>query len=203
MTALVAFDAQGRWGQTLVCEAPIRAALHATGLGLDFGRWPLHEFEPGAPLDAVLAAYAPQLDALRGRLQVRSIDRVALAPGHADWPALRARFIAEHTHADAEIRFFLGGAGLFYIRVDGGHVGLLCEAGDWVVLPAGTRHFFDAGEQPDFDALRLFSAPDGWVARPTGAPAAALPLMDEFVAQLADLTGFGADDAAALACTRP
>ena len=66
---------------------------------------------------------------------------------------------------------------------------LLCEAGDWVALPAGLRHFFDAGDEADFDALRLFTAPDGWVAQPTDAPAAALPLMDEFVALLAEEVG--------------
>lgn len=187
MSALVAFDAQGRWGRTLDCPTRIVSALNA--LGIRFGRWPLQVLAPDASAEQVQAAYAPQLAALAQRLPIRSVDRVRLAPGHADWPALRQKFIAEHTHADAEIRFFLGGAGLFYVRTQDGHLGLLCEAGDWVALPAGVRHFFDAGDEPDFDALRLFTAADGWVAQPTGAPAAALPLMDEFVAQLAEEVG--------------
>lgn len=187
MSALVAFDGQGTWGQTLDCPTRIASALQAQGIA--FGRWPLRVLAPQASTEQVQAAYAPQLAALGQRFAIRSVDRVRLAPGHADWPALRQKFIAEHTHADAEIRFFLGGAGLFYIRTPEGHLGLLCEAGDWVALPAGLRHFFDAGDEPDFDALRLFTAPDGWVAQPTDAPAAALPLMDDFVAQLAEEVG--------------
>lgn len=199
MSALVAFDGQGIWGQTLDCPTRIASALQAQGIA--FGRWPLKALVPQASAEQVQAAYAPHLAALGQRFAIRSVDRVRLAPGHADWPALRQKFIAEHTHADAEIRFFLGGAGLFYIRTSEGHLGLLCEAGDWVALPAGLRHFFDAGDEPDFDALRLFTAPDGWVAQPTGAPAAALPLMDDFVAQLAEEVGV--DVAPAEHCPAP
>ena len=187
MSALVAFDGQGAWGQTLDCPTRIAAALKTQGIF--FGRWPLKALAPQASAEQLQVAYAPQLAALEQRFAIRSVDRVRLAPGQADWAALRQKFIAEHTHADAEIRFFLGGAGLFYIRTADGHLGLLCEAGDWVALPAGLRHFFDAGEEPDFDALRLFTAPDGWVAQPTGAAAAALPLMDDFVARLAEEVG--------------
>lgn len=190
MAALVSFDAQGRWGETLVCEARVRDALRVHGL--DHGRWPLRDLGDGS-LDAVLAAYGPELDGLRERLSVRSVDRVRLQPGHEGWPALRQQFIAEHTHADAEIRYFLGGTGLFYVRVEGGWVGLLCEAEDWVVVPAGTRHFFDAGDQPDFDALRLFAAPDGWKAAPTGAASPDLPLLDAFRDRLLALTGHAVD----------
>ncbi|KAF1049113.1 hypothetical protein [Xylophilus sp.] len=184
MAALVHFDEAGQWGETLVCEQPIRAALQRYGLAC--GRWPLRDLGDGS-IDAVRAAYHGELDGLG--LAVRSVDRVQLRPDHAGWPELRQKFIAEHTHDDAEVRYFLDGAGIFYIRVDGGFLALLCEAGDWVAVPAGTRHFFDAGEAPSFDALRIFTAPEGWVARPTGAEAPPLPLFDEFVAGLLELTG--------------
>jgi 1,2-dihydroxy-3-keto-5-methylthiopentene dioxygenase len=141
----------------------------------------------------VLAAYAPELTGLRGRLRVRSVDRVQLQPDHAGWPALREQFTAEQTQADAEIRYFLGGTGLFHIRVAGGHLALLCEAGDWVALPAGTPYGFDAGAEPDVDALRLLGALDGGVALPTGAGTPALPLLDAFVEQLLALTGHAED----------
>lgn len=185
MAALVRFDAQGRWGETLVCEKPIARALRAHGL--DHGRVPVRE--AGEGLDAALAAYAAELQRLKRRLRVRRVDRVTLRPGHAGWPALRRSFLAEHTHGEAEIRLFLAGTGLFYVRNQDGFLALLCEAGDWVALPAGTVHFFDGGEAPDFDALRLFGNPDGWVARPTGAALPQLPLLDAFAAQLIEMTG--------------
>lgn len=134
MAALVHFDAQGQWGETLICEQRVGETLRRHGL--DYGHWPLHELGD-ASLDAVLAAYAQELAGLRGRLQIRSLDRVQLEPEHAGWPALRETFVAEHTHADAEVRCFLGGTGLIYIRVADGHLALLCEAGDWVAQPTG------------------------------------------------------------------
>ncbi len=181
MAVLVQFDAEGRWGQTLAGETAVGEALR--GLGLSFGRWPRRDLGDGS-LDAVLKAYGPELDSLKAQLAIRSVDRVSVKPGNPDWPVLRQRFLAEHTHADAEIRYFLGGSGLFYIRTENGHFALLCEAGDWVVVPASVRHFFDAGEQPDFDALRLFSIPQGWEAEFTGALAPGLPTFDEFRARL-------------------
>jgi 1,2-dihydroxy-3-keto-5-methylthiopentene dioxygenase len=189
MAALAAFDATGHWVDTWACPNQITAQLQP--LGIDHGRWPLRDLGDGS-LTAVQTAYAVELQALSQRLVVRSMDRVQLRPGHPGWPALRQQFLAEHTHGDAEIRFFLGGAGLFYIRrADGGAFGLLCEATDWVAIPAGARHWFDAGEQPDFDALRLFSTELGWQAQPVpDAPIGQWPLLDEFRTRLLSLSGF-------------
>lgn len=192
MAALAHFDAQARWGETLVCEQRIVRALRSRGL--DFGSLPVRDAGPA--LESALAAYAPELALLRERLAVRSIDRVTLRPGHADWPRLRAAFLAEHTHAEPEIRFFLGGTGLFLLRDGDGFLSLLCEAGDWVAVPAGLPHRFDGGEVPDFDALRLFGSPQGWAARPTGAAVPALPLLDAFTDHLLELTGHALDEGA-------
>jgi 1,2-dihydroxy-3-keto-5-methylthiopentene dioxygenase len=43
-----------------------------------------------------------------------------------------------------------------------------CVQGDLISVPAGTRHWFDAGERPFFTALRVFSDQSGWVAQYTG-----------------------------------
>jgi 1,2-dihydroxy-3-keto-5-methylthiopentene dioxygenase len=191
MGALVRFDADGHWLDTWVCDGLIGDELARAGLA--WGRWPVRHFE-GSDAEAVRTAYGEEIAALRERFEVRSADRVRLAPGHAGWPALRAQFLAEHTHSDAEIRFFLEGAGLFYLRSGEGYLGLLCEAGEWVALPAGTRHFFDAGAEPDFDALRLFADPQGWIAQPADdSSLPALPLFDDFVEHLLALTGHEAD----------
>jgi 1,2-dihydroxy-3-keto-5-methylthiopentene dioxygenase len=49
---------------------------------------------------------------------------------------------------------------------------VLCEAGDLISVPAGIRHWFDMGPSPRFTAIRLFTSPEGWVARYTGDPIA-------------------------------
>ena len=187
MVALARFDNEGRWEETWVCDGLARQNLAPTGV--QFGRWPLRPLPAAGGLDAVQAAYAEELADLGPGFQLHSADRVALAPGDARWPALRQQFLAEHRHGDAEIRFFLSGTGLFYLRSGGGFLGLLCEAGEWVALPAGLAHAFDAGETPAFEALRLFGQPQGWVAEPAGAALPALPLYDDFVAQLLEQVG--------------
>ncbi len=92
---------------------------------------------------------------------------------------LRAKFLAEHIHDDDEVRFFVEGAGLFYIRHEGAVHALECTRGDLIVLPAGTLHWFDTGAQPSFTVIRLFTTPEGWVARFTGDNIAeAIPLYE-------------------------
>jgi 1,2-dihydroxy-3-keto-5-methylthiopentene dioxygenase len=194
MVALARFDAAGQWEETWVCDGLVRQNLAPTGV--QFGRWPLRPLQlpAGDGLAAVRAVYGEELTALGPQFTLRSADRVALAPGDARWPALREGFLAEHRHADAEIRFFLAGTGLFHLRSGEGFLGLLCEAGEWVALPAGIAHRFDAGEAPAFEVLRLFGQPDGWAAQPTGAALPALPLHDAFVEQLLELMGEAAQE---------
>jgi 1,2-dihydroxy-3-keto-5-methylthiopentene dioxygenase len=196
MVALARFDADGQWQETWVCDGLVREQLAPTGVRV--GRWPVRQLCPldlaAEGLAAVRAAYGEELAVLEQDFALRSADRVVLAPGDARWPALRQQFLAEHRHADAEIRFFLAGTGLFHLRSGEGFLGLLCEAGEWVALPAGIAHRFDAGEEPAFEVLRLFGQPDGWAAQPTGAALPSLPLHDAFVEQLLELMGEAAQE---------
>ena len=83
--------------------------------------------------------------------------------------AIRAKFLDEHTHSEDEVRFFIEGAGVFYLRVDGKVHMVLCEQNDLISVPANTTHWFDMGPAPRFVAIRLFNNPDGWVANFTGS----------------------------------
>ena len=49
---------------------------------------------------------------------------------------------------------------------------VLCEADDWISVPAGTKHWFDMGAEPSFCAIRFFDNPEGWVAQFSGDPIA-------------------------------
>ena len=95
-----------------------------------------------------------------------ALDRHAAA--HPDRQALRQKFLAEHTHSEDEVRFFVEGRGLFCLHLGEEVLQVLCEAGDWIAVPAGTRHWFDMGPEPHFCALRFFDNPAGWVAEFTG-----------------------------------
>ncbi|MEM7678491.1 MAG: cupin, partial [Myxococcota bacterium] len=45
---------------------------------------------------------------------------------------------------------------------------VLCERGDLIAVPDGTRHWFDMGSEPNFKCIRFFTNPEGWVAQFTG-----------------------------------
>jgi len=151
--------------------AEIAAALDT--IGVRFERWPAGATLAADADDAtVLAAYASDIDRLRAIGGYRAVDVIRLAPDHPDRAALRTKFLSEHRHDEDEVRFFVEGAGLFCLR-EGGKVHLaLCEAGDLISVPAGIRHWFDMGPAPHFTAIRLFTNPEGWIARFTGDPIA-------------------------------
>lgn len=194
MAALALFDADGQWQDTLVCEHRIAPCLQALGVS-----WGVRHLDPAPEPDSPgaqpwLQAQHSSLIQLGQGLGLHRIDRVTIRPGQPGWPALRQQFTEEHRHAEPELRVFLAGAGLFIVRRPEGFAGLLCEAGDWVALPAGLAHSFDAGVEPHFDALRLLGQAEGWLAQPTQLARPSLPDFDDFVARLLEQTGFASPD---------
>ena len=82
-----------------------------------------------------------------------------------NYDAIRAKFLAEHIHTEDEIRFFVDGQGLFWFNLETESVfNLLCQRGDLISVPAGSKHWFDAGENDPFvKAIRIFIDMSGWV----------------------------------------
>lgn len=142
-------------------------------IGVSFERW-----TPAAPLaadaddKALLAAYEADIRRLSESGGYRSFDVIRVLPDNPKREELRAKFLEEHIHEDDEVRFFVEGSGMFYLHADGRVHMLLCEAGDLISVPAGLKHWFDMGPAPRFCAVRLFTTPEGWVAKFTGAPIA-------------------------------
>ncbi len=145
----------------------IRRELAA--IGVTFERWQARApVAPGAPQAEVLAAYRPEIERLVAERGYRSVDVVSLDPAHPEREALRRKFLAEHTHADDEVRFFVAGSGLFTLHAAGRVYAVLCEQDDLISVPAGLPHWFDMGSAPAFTCIRLFNDPAGWVAQFTG-----------------------------------
>lgn len=138
-------------------------------IGIPMMRWQANAvLAADASQDAVLAAYAEAVAALNARYGFESVDVVAMYPQHPQAEVARGKFLAEHTHDDFEIRFFVDGAGAFYIRSGGKVYRTVCTAGDLIELPANTTHWFDMGPQPFFKAIRFFTKAEGWVGHFTG-----------------------------------
>lgn len=178
MTLLQIIPDSGEPAITRTTDVPtIVAALRERGVRLE--QWtaavPLAD---GAGQDEVLAAYRADVDRLCAEGGYRLVDVVRMRPDPDDpeWQAkadaARAKFRDEHTHDEDEVRFFVEGTGCFYLHL-GVHVyALVCEAGDLLSVPKGTRHWFDMGATPRFCAIRFFEEEDGWIGDFTGDPVA-------------------------------
>ena len=156
----------------------IAAELAQRGIG--FTRWPARAQLPAhAEAEQILAAYAPEIAQVQARGTYPTVDAIRLTPDHPDRQALREKFLAEHTHSEDEVRFFVEGRGLFCLHIGEEVLQMLCEQDDWISVPAGTKHWFDMGSAPLFCAIRFFDNPQGWVAAFTGDPIASrFPLLD-------------------------
>lgn len=60
-----------------------------------------------------------------------------------------------HTHNDNEGRLIVKGTGRFYFEIDDMKLELHMNAGDFIIIPAGTVHYFSAVEP--IVAIRFFS----------------------------------------------
>ncbi len=186
MSRLAIYDEQGNALEGVVEEHAAISAL-LDGLGVRFERWQATQpLSSNASQEEVLAAYQADVARLTDEYGFQSVDVVSLRPDNPQKDEFRAKFLAEHTHSDFEVRFFVEGSGLFYLHVEGKVYLVECEQGDLISVPAGVTHWFDMGEHPDFKCIRLFVIPDGWVGEFTGSEiATTFPSYDEFRVQVA------------------
>jgi len=157
-------------------EAPLSStedqalmAERLEAIGVRFEQWQAAApVVPGASPEAVMAAYRADIDRLVAENGFNSVDVVSIAPDSPNRDAARAKFLDEHFHKEDEVRFFVGGSGLFSLHVGDMVYEVRCEAGDLIGVPDGTTHWFDMGPEPSFIAIRFFTEPDGWVGHFTG-----------------------------------
>lgn len=185
MTTLTIYPDTDAAAGRMVTDFPAIAAT-LDGIGVELERWEAgQDLGKDATQDEVLAAYKASIDKLNEKYGFQSVDVVSLNPDHPDKATMRQKFLAEHTHADFEVRFFVEGRGLFYLHADGKVYAVLCEKGDLISVPANTTHWFDMGANPHFKCIRFFTTPEGWVGNFTGNDIAKeFPDFDQYVASL-------------------
>lgn len=186
MSRLAIYDEQGKALQGVVDDHGVIAATLGD-LGVRFERWEaMQPLSREAGQEEVLAAYKEDVQRLTDEYGFQSVDVVSLRPDNPQKAEFREKFLAEHTHSDFEVRFFVEGSGLFYLHVNDRVYLVECEQGDLISVPAGVTHWFDMGADPDFKCIRLFVIPDGWVGEFTGSGIAQhFPSYDDFRAQVA------------------
>ena len=122
-------------------------------------------FDDHATQEEILRAYDKDLKPFMEHGGYLTADVISINTLTENYDAIRAKFLAEHTHSEDEIRFFVDGQGLFWFNLENEPVfNLLCQRGDLISVPAGTKHWFDAGESNPFvKAIRIFIDMSGWV----------------------------------------
>ncbi len=161
------------YSEAAVCEQqtndPQIIADCLGGVGVRFEQW-----QPDAPVTAgdsqevILAAYREDVARIVAEAGFVTVDVISVDRENPNKTALRQKFLSEHIHTEDEVRFFVGGCGLFYLHVANKVYSVLCEKGDLISVPANTPHWFDLGPEPDLAAIRFFNNPDGWVAHYSG-----------------------------------
>lgn len=157
--------------QTIKEPAEIRSFLNQRGVFFD--QWNATiEFGDTATPEEILAAYESDLKPFMEAGGYQTADVITINHLTENYEAIRAKFLAEHTHSEDEIRYFVDGQGLFWFNLENGEdvFNLLCEKGDLISVPAGTKHWFDAGEtNPFVKAIRIFIDMSGWVPQYTSS----------------------------------
>lgn len=156
---------------TEICDPKeIRAFFNARGVFFD--QWTCDVvFDDKATQEEILAAYSKDLTPFMEQGGYLTADVISINKLTENYDAIRAKFLAEHIHTEDEIRFFVDGQGIFWFNLENQPVfNLLCEKGDLISVPAGTKHWFDAGESNPFvKAIRIFIDMSGWVPHYTAS----------------------------------
>jgi len=139
--------------------------------GIHYDRWPVSgRIGSDASSEEILAAYAPEVDALKERGGYITADVVDVTPDIPNLQAMLDKFNKEHRHAEDEVRFIVKVRGIFYIHPEGDAplFSIEVEEGDLINVPAGTKHWFDLCADRTIRAIRLFREKAGWTPLYTG-----------------------------------
>ncbi|SDA68103.1 1,2-dihydroxy-3-keto-5-methylthiopentene dioxygenase [Pseudomonas sp. NFPP33] len=149
-------------------ELPNKVLNHAddiastlAAVGIDYRQMELPAaLRPGCEQAEFDAAYGLWLQAFMGKEGHVHQELFNLQRNHPQKLELRARYLDEQVQSSASTWLFLGGFAQLSVHLDGYVYVLQGERGDLLTLPAGTRHWFDLGEEPHLLALRLSPSED-------------------------------------------
>lgn len=168
-----------RQGDKIITEAWQIATL-CDPLNIERGTWNLDALDEAVCQQAaqnpvfqahILDAIQAPLSALKTKNGYLTEDIVCINAETPDLPGLLKKFEQEHHHTDDEVRVILHGEGVFGIvpgiiqhQETGQPFEIHMQAGDLIVVPAYTRHWFTLTSLRQVVALRVFKTPAGWTA---------------------------------------
>ncbi len=140
--------------------------------GILLEKWSANlELPNTADQPTIFKAYAHAMEPLMKKKGYQSADVISIHDQTPNLPAVRTKFLTEHTHSEDEVRFFVDGEGLFWFNLGGKEpvFSILCQRGDLLSVPTNIKHWFDFGPKPQVKAIRLFTSQEGWVANYTNS----------------------------------
>jgi len=133
-----------------------------------YGIW-YRRFESGDSLgenptdEEILAAYDGPIQELMAEGGYKTADVINIVPTIENLDTLLAKFSREHWHSENEVRFVVGGRGLFHLHPEGAPVfSVEVLAGDMINVPRGMHHWFDLCDERSIRCIRLFEDTSGW-----------------------------------------
>nr|WP_256837197.1 acireductone dioxygenase [Pseudomonas oleovorans] len=149
-------------------ELPNKILNHADDIastlaaaGIDYRQVELPAaLRPGCELAEFDAAYGLWLQAFMGKEGYVQQELFNLQRNHPQKLELRARHLDEQSQSTASAWLFLGGFAQLSLHLDDHVYMLQGEKGDLLSLPAGTRYWFDLGEEPHALVVRLSASED-------------------------------------------
>ena len=102
---------------------PLQIKTYLAQYGVFFDQWTCAiQFSDDASQEEILAAYAENLKPFMENGGYQSADVISIHALTPNYDQIRAKFLAEHTHDEDEIRFFVDGQGLFWFHLHGAPV---------------------------------------------------------------------------------
>lgn len=140
--------------------------------GLQYEVWDIAKLKTAAQgeeesdEDFILRVFADEVSRIEEEGGYQHADVISLTPQTPNLDALLAKFDKEHEHTEDEVRFVVDGRGVFTIHdVDQDVVfDVEVHAGDLLVVPRGTCHWFDLCDDKTIKCIRVFETKEGWVA---------------------------------------
>ncbi|MEZ5539917.1 MAG: acireductone dioxygenase [Pseudomonadales bacterium] len=167
MSELIVYSETGE--RKLQTRDPSLIAENLHAAGIRFEQWqPSEPVKAGDSQEAILQAYQKDVENIVAECGFVTVDVISIDSRNPNKQALREKFLSEHIHTEDEVRFFVDGCGLFYLHIGNQVYSVLCEKGDFLSVPANTKHWFDLGAEPELAAIRFFNNVEGWVAHYSG-----------------------------------
>jgi 1,2-dihydroxy-3-keto-5-methylthiopentene dioxygenase len=147
--------------KTITSNEEAKKFLDQYGLHVEFWK---PEVTDSSASDALIR-FKNQIEGLKKKFGYASADVCELNTTNPNLDKILEPFMKEHHHSDDEVRFTVEGEGIFGVNPGIDPEFEVCvEAGDLLMVPANTRHWFKLTDKKNIKCIRIFKDNPKWEA---------------------------------------